>query len=118
MEKVKKGLEAKGPAYIQVLSVCPTGWRCAPELGIKIGKLAVETGVFPLYEIINGVYNLNVSFDELKPVTEYTKLQGRFRHLTPEMLDQIQQRVVKEYSIIRDKMKLTHDGSSGWPVKN
>ena len=45
MDKVKKGITTPGPAYIHILSVCPTGWRCAPDLTIRIGRLAVETGI-------------------------------------------------------------------------
>lgn len=110
MDKVRKGLEARGPAYLHVLSVCPTGWRCNPELAIKIGRLAVETGVFPIYEITNGVYNQNVTPASLKPVNEYLSLQGRFRHLSTENIAQIQERVNKDYAILQEKVKLTNDG--------
>lgn len=110
MDKVRKGLEARGPAYLHVLSVCPTGWRCNPELAIKIGRLAVETGVFPIYEITNGVYNQNVIPGSLKPVNEYLSLQGRFRHLSTENIAQIQERVDKDYAILQEKVKLTKDG--------
>ncbi|GAH55772.1 unnamed protein product, partial [marine sediment metagenome] len=48
MAKVKKGIETPGPAYIHILSVCPTGWRCPTDLTVRIGRLAVETGIFPL----------------------------------------------------------------------
>ena len=84
MAKVKKAAEVEGPAYIHVYSVCPTGWRSAPELTVDIGKLAVETGVFPLWELEGGVYKLNVNPAKLKPVEEYLKPQGRFRHLLEE----------------------------------
>jgi pyruvate ferredoxin oxidoreductase beta subunit len=76
MAKVKRGLETKGPAYIQILSVCPTGWRCTPDLSIELGRLAEETGVFPLYEVINGEYRLTHDLPKLKPIKEYLKLQG------------------------------------------
>ena len=110
MDKVKRGLEAKGPAYLHILSVCPTGWRCNPELAIKIGRLAVETGVFPLYEITNGVYNQTVTPANLKPVNEYLSLQGRFRHLSTENIAEIQERVNKDYAILQEKVKLTKEG--------
>jgi pyruvate ferredoxin oxidoreductase beta subunit len=110
MDKVKKGLETKGPAYLHVFSVCPTGWRCATELAVKIGRLAVETGVFPLYEITNGVYNQTTTTATLKPVSEYLSLQGRFRHLSPESIAQIQERVIKDYAILQEKVKLTKEG--------
>ena len=51
VQKLKKAADIEGPAYIHILSVCPTGWRSTPENSIKLGRLAVETGVFPLYEI-------------------------------------------------------------------
>jgi len=59
MEKVKKGLRTTGPAYMHVLSVCPTGWRCPTDLSVRLGRLAVETGVFPLYEVENGAYKMS-----------------------------------------------------------
>jgi len=98
MDKVVKGKETKGPAYIQILSVCPTGWRCSPELTIQIGRLAVETGMFPLYEIEDGEYKLSVKLPELKPLQEYFSLQGRFRHLSEEAVGEIQARVNRDYS--------------------
>ena len=56
MRKVQKAMNTPGPAYLHAYACCPTGWRMRPELGIQIGRLAVETGVFPLYEIENGKY--------------------------------------------------------------
>ena len=95
-EKAKKAIETPGPAYVHILSVCPTGWRIPPNLSIRYGRLAVETGFFPLYEVINGEYYLTFDFPKLKPVKEYFKGQGRFRHLTEEMTEQIQKRVNQE----------------------
>lgn len=101
MNKVRKALEVEGPAYIHVLSVCPTGWRASPDLTIRIGRLAVETGVFPLYEVKNGDYTLNVDFARLRPVEDYFKLQGRFRHLDKSTMDMIQERVIREYTELK-----------------
>jgi len=103
IEKVKKGLKVKGPAYVHILSVCPTGWRCATELTIKIGRLAVETGIFPLYEVENGRYKMSLKPDKLRPVNEYMKLQRRFRHLSEETIKQIGQRVGEEYGKLLEK---------------
>jgi pyruvate ferredoxin oxidoreductase beta subunit len=107
MAKISRGLAAKGPAYVHVLSICPTGWRCSTDITIKMGRLAVQTGIFPLYEIENGQYKLNVNLPRLKPITEYTKLQGRFRHLSPDLLKQIQDRVAQEYLKLAEKTKCT-----------
>ncbi|MHC1600296.1 MAG: pyruvate synthase subunit PorB [Candidatus Methanospirareceae archaeon] len=103
MDKVKRGVEMKGPAYIHILSVCPTGWRSSPDQTIEIGRLAVETGVFPLYEVINGEYRLSVDIPKLKPVKEYMKHQRRFGHLTDDVIERIQTRVEEEYQRLREK---------------
>jgi len=105
IQKVKKAADIQGAAYIHILSVCPTGWRSAPELSIKLGRLAVETGVFPLYEVEHGTYRLSLDFPKLKPIKEYMKYQGRFRHMTDEMIDEIEKRVHKEYEQLREKAK-------------
>jgi pyruvate ferredoxin oxidoreductase beta subunit len=102
-DKVKRAQEIEGPAYIHVYSVCPTGWRSAPELSVQLGRLAVETGIFPLYEIDHGRYKLSMEFFPLRPIVEYTKLQGRFRHLTADVLQQIQDKVVQKYDELRKK---------------
>ena len=104
MDKVAKGAAVNGPAYIHILSMCPTGWRCATELAIEMGRLAVQTGIFPLYEIEDGKYRLSVNSPKLKPVQDYLKLQGRFRHLSEETIREIQDRVDKEYSKLIEKV--------------
>jgi pyruvate ferredoxin oxidoreductase beta subunit len=103
MTKVSKAVATNGPSYLHILSVCPTGWRCPTELAIRIGRLAVQTGIFPLYEVENGKYKLNVAPPKLKPVPEYLKLQGRFRHLSENTIDEIQQRVNEEYAKLKEK---------------
>jgi len=105
MKKVTKGLATPGPAYLHVLSVCPVGWRCATDITVKIGRLAVRTGVFPLYEVENGQYKLSLELSQLVPVKDYLKLQGRFRHLSDDTISMIQERVSREYSKIAEKAK-------------
>jgi len=103
MTKVSKAVATNGPSYLHILSVCPTGWRCPAEKTIRIGRLAVQTGIFPLYEVENGKYKLNVSPPKLKPVAEYLKLQGRFRHLSDDLIAEIQQRVSDDYASLKEK---------------
>jgi pyruvate ferredoxin oxidoreductase beta subunit len=105
MEKVKKGLAVNGPAFISVFSVCPTGWRSAPDLSVRLGRLAVQTGVFPLYEVETGKYKLNLEPSPLRPVQDYFKLQGRFRHLSEGTVKQIQDRVISEYEALKEKAR-------------
>jgi pyruvate ferredoxin oxidoreductase beta subunit len=103
VEKVKKGLKTKGPAYIQIFSVCPTGWRCPTNITIKLGRLAVETGAFPLYEVENGKYTMSMKPEKLRPITEYMKPQRRFRHLSEDTVQQIQERLAEDYYKLVEK---------------
>lgn len=103
VRKVKKAADIEGPAYVHILSVCPTGWRSLPENSIKLGRLAVESGIFPLYEIERGQYRLSINFPRLRPVKEYFRLQGRFRHLTDSMIEEIEKRVQQEYEQLKEK---------------
>ena len=105
IDKVAKGVATPGPAYVHIFSVCPTGWRCATDLAIKLGRLAVETGVFPLYEVENGRYKISLELSQLRPVKDYLKLQGRFRHLSDDNISMIQDRVRREYSNLVEKVK-------------
>jgi len=101
LKKVEKAKATEGPAYLHILSVCPTGWRIPTDITIDIGRLAVRTGIFPLYEIENGKYTLSVDPAQLTPVEEYLKIQGRFRHLTQEAMAVIQNRVNAEYARLK-----------------
>lgn len=101
--KVKKAKEIKGPAFLHVFSVCPTGWGSNPELAIELGRLAVETGLFPLGECVYGKYALTKQVKELRPIRDYFKHQRRFRHLPDDIIDQIQERVHERYEEVKRK---------------
>jgi len=101
LEKVKKAKLAEGPSYLHILSVCPTGWRSATDLSIRYGRLAVQSGVFPLYEVENGKYRLTYDPGPLRPITDYLKGQGRFRHLTPDSISTIQKRITDEWEALK-----------------
>ena len=96
MKKVKKSAEIDGPAYIHLNQPCTTGWGYDSSKTIEIGRLAVETGSWILYEIENGEFNITYRPTERKPVKEYLKPQKRFRHLDDEHIDKIQEFVDKE----------------------
>jgi pyruvate ferredoxin oxidoreductase beta subunit len=91
-KKVRKGLTSS-PAYIQVLAPCPTGWRYDPNLTIKIGELAVQTGYYPLYEIEKGKVEITVEIAKRKPIIEFLELQGRFRYMSEREIEVFQQYV-------------------------
>ena len=105
INKVKRAIQAEGPAYVHVLSVCPTGWRSAPEMSIRLGRLAAETGVFPLYEVVDGRYRMTIDFPRLRPIKDYFRYQGRFRHLTEDLIKQIEERVHREYETLKERCK-------------
>jgi pyruvate ferredoxin oxidoreductase beta subunit len=79
--KVKKALAIEGPKYLHVLAPCPLGWGHPGDLTVQMCRLAKDTGLFPVFEIINGKITNVVKVPIKKPVEEYLKLQGRFRHL-------------------------------------
>ncbi len=102
--KAEKGFECGGPAFLNTLSPCPRGWRFASEDTILIAKLGVETCVWPLYEVENGKYALTGESKriaegklEKKPVTDWFKAQGRYKHmLKPEnapLVDKVQKEI-------------------------
>jgi pyruvate ferredoxin oxidoreductase beta subunit len=81
--KIKKALAATGPSYVQILCPCIPGWKINYDEAVMFGKLAVQTGLYPLLEYTNGKLSsssINNNF-KAKPVEEYLKKQGRFKHL-------------------------------------
>jgi pyruvate ferredoxin oxidoreductase beta subunit len=99
--KAKKAFEADGPAFLNGLCLCPTEWKYPEAMGIKLAGLATDTCAWPLYEVENGKYKINYKPKEKKPVLEWLKPQGRFRHLFKEenawMLEQIQADVDRDW---------------------
>jgi len=91
--KIEKLRSMKGPRMLISLSPCPTGWDYDPKLSVEIGRLAVQTGVWPLKEYIDGkvVHTKIPKKDKTgkrTPVEEYLKLQGRFKHLFQPQRDE------------------------------
>jgi pyruvate ferredoxin oxidoreductase beta subunit len=101
LAKIKKAKMVDGPSYIHVLSVCPTGWRIPSNLAIRYGRLAVETGIFPLCEIEKGKYRLTYNPEPLRHVTDYLNGQGRFRHLTTKTISKIQEHVRADWEKLK-----------------
>lgn len=93
LEKVRKAMVAAGPSYIQLISPCPTGWGFNTEQSVEIGRLAVQTGVWPLMEYDKGTFRLTYKPTKLKPVEEYLNKQGRFSHLQRDNINHIQDEV-------------------------
>ncbi|MEN6359602.1 MAG: pyruvate synthase subunit PorB [Smithellaceae bacterium] len=112
IRKIEKAKSIKGPSYIHCFSMCPTGWRSPSQTAISMGRLAVETGVFPLFEVEHGHYRLSPDMPKkLKPIKDYFKPQGRFRHLIPDEIDMIQERVTIEFKKLTEKAKFLKTGN-------
>jgi pyruvate/2-oxoacid:ferredoxin oxidoreductase beta subunit len=98
--KVKKGLEHKGPAYIQVFAPCIPGWKIPSNITTEISRLAFKTNFYPIYEIGNGTVKITKKPAEKIPVERYLMLQGRFKHLNKEEIAEIQEHVDKQWDKI------------------
>lgn len=105
--KAEKAFNADGPAFLNVISPCVPGWKYEPQLTIQMGKLAVETCYWPLYEIEDGQYKVNYKPKQKQPLEAYLKPQGRFKHLLdPEnkpILDELQSQVDRAWEDLLKK---------------
>src|SRR6184192_4523439 len=103
MNRVRKALTIGGPTFVHSLDPCPKGWDYDPMLSHELGELAIETGIFPLYEVEDGVvkyYGKTKAIVEgrpRKPVREYLLKQGRFAHFTEEDLTYFQEKVDEQW---------------------
>ena len=107
INKVRKAKEIKGSKFIHLLAPCPTGWRYDTSKTVEMGRLAVQTGMWVLFEIEYGKFKLNPPSDRLvdkakrKPVKEYLALQGRFRTLKEGDIEKIQKWVDEDWERYR-----------------
>jgi len=100
--KLKKAKNIKGPKYLQIISPCPVGWKFPSHLTIKIARLSFETCMFPIYEAEYGKYNIKKP-SKKKDIREYLSLQGRFKHLTEDVIKDIQQNIDREWEVLLKK---------------
>ncbi|GBD11420.1 Pyruvate synthase subunit PorB [bacterium HR23] len=104
MQKVQKAVRVDGPAFINVLAPCNRGWRYPPEETIRISKLAVDTCIWPLYEVERGQWRLTYRPSHKLPIQAWLEAQGRFAHLLREehrpLVEEIQQRVDQEWEAL------------------
>ena len=105
--KIEKAMSMKGPRMIIALSPCPTGWDFDPQETVNIGKLAVKTGIWPLKEYVDGKIVHTKPPRERKPVEDYLRLQGRYRHLfEPERNDQLIAEIQHKVDRYWDKIEI------------
>jgi pyruvate/2-oxoacid:ferredoxin oxidoreductase beta subunit len=104
IRKIRKAKETRGFKFIYAFSPCPVGWRFPSEITIRLARLAVQTKVFPLYEVEDGErYTLSVEPEGI-PVNEYLKPQGRFNFLREGDMERIQENVDREWERLMRRM--------------
>jgi len=97
MEKIKKGLQISGTAFISVLTPCPTGWLFNPDQTAHLGFLAVNTGFYPLFEVEAGRLKVTQRISKPHPLGEYFNAQQRYTPFPPEITSLMQEVVGEEY---------------------
>lgn len=106
VRKIQKAKEMKGTRLILVLCPCLAGWGLPDNASAKIARLAVDTGTFPLYEVENGEkYTINRGFQGV-PLTAYLSEQSRYKHLTQEQIDELQQGVLHEWEWLKKRSEI------------
>jgi pyruvate ferredoxin oxidoreductase beta subunit/phenylglyoxylate dehydrogenase beta subunit len=98
MEKAKNIKE--GFVYLHIFSPCPTGWGFDGSRSIEVARKAVQTNLFPLYEVENGQYNITVPNKNPKPVSELMGMMKKFAHLSDEEMNDVQEFVDKKYKFL------------------
>jgi pyruvate/2-oxoacid:ferredoxin oxidoreductase beta subunit len=103
MEKVRRAKEIHGTRFLHLLSPCPTGWKTEEHMSPKVAVAAVETNIFPLYEIVNGLDFTITHVSRGLPVETYLSLQGRYRHLSGPDIQAIQAETDRAWAALREK---------------
>ena len=111
MTKVQKALAVDGPAFMNIMAPCHRGWRMKTDSGIDIARIAADTCYWPLFEVENGVWTLNYTPKEKKPLLDFLKPQGRFKHLfKPEnehIIDKLQAETDRKWEFIKKMVETT-----------
>jgi pyruvate ferredoxin oxidoreductase beta subunit/2-oxoisovalerate ferredoxin oxidoreductase beta subunit len=102
-KKVKRAKEVRGTRFLHLLSPCPTGWKMAEHMAPKSAVAAVETNIFPLYEIVDGVQYTITHISKGLPVETYLSLQGRYEHLGAEEIRSIQSEADRAWADLHKK---------------
>jgi pyruvate/2-oxoacid:ferredoxin oxidoreductase beta subunit len=98
LAKLERAKQVKdGLVYIHILTPCPTGWQFPTERSTEIGRLAVETNYFPLWEAVNGNVRFTKTIDFPKPIEAFTRTMGRYKHLTRAEISSLQESVDDRY---------------------
>ena len=111
-EKFKRAKDIKGPKYIHILSACPPGWGYDPKDTMLIGRLANETGFWPLYEVIDGSFKLSnpskryLDTSKRKPITDYLITQKRFNSIDEKTIEAYEKYIENVWRDIKNRLEI------------
>ncbi len=98
LKKAAKAKSIRGTKFLHIYAPCPSGWKSRPEDTVKLARLAVQTAIFPLYEIEDGEkLTINIKLKDKKPIDDYVRFQGRFRHLNADDIALMQAEVDRKW---------------------
>lgn len=108
MYKFSKAKDIKGFRFIHILCSCTAGWKIDSAKSVEVMRAAVDSRIFPIYEVENGNrYTINIE-PRGTPLKDYLKMQGRFRHLTEEKVAALQSRVDGNWEWLYRQTKNKH----------
>ncbi len=111
--KMRRAIATRGFRMLHCFSPCPPGWKMDERNSLKAARLAVETRVFPLYEVVDGVEWRITHAPAPRPVAEYLSLQGRFGRLSADQVERVQREVDDEYALLARRCA---EATSDWPL--
>jgi len=111
--KMRRAIATPGFRMLHALSPCPPGWKMDERNTVAAARLAVETRVFPLFEVVDGVEWRITQAPRPRPVSEYLSLQGRFARLDAAAVERVQREVDDEYALLA---RHCAEGSTDWPL--
>ncbi len=102
--KLQKARDMRGFRYLHIFAPCPTGWRADSDQTVELAKLGVETGIWPLYEVVEGKVKISRR-PRFTPLREYLDLQGRFKHLKEEDVSVLERHLQERWRILETMEK-------------
>jgi pyruvate/2-oxoacid:ferredoxin oxidoreductase beta subunit len=103
-EKIQKGLETEASAYIHILCPCPVGWQFEPELTVNMGRWAVESKAFLLYEVHSENYRMTVNIAKPRVLAHYLKAQKRFEDLSDKEIEEASAQIDVNFRKLSEKL--------------
>jgi pyruvate ferredoxin oxidoreductase beta subunit/2-oxoisovalerate ferredoxin oxidoreductase beta subunit len=105
VRKLETAKATKGFRFIHYYCPCPTGWKAESKHMVTLARLAVETGLFPLYEVFDGERTVLNHTPLWRPMSEYVALQGRFGHLSKEQVAEMEREARAGFAKIEAQAK-------------